>query len=357
MALNQNPASPGARRNGGRLVQVARRALSNKPKRPPQPVLTAPLSREERQSQHANQAALRRWEKARALCVAAFGDHRGTRLSVNMLQHPNRAPNQGGTVMTLQEHFEPGRANGQQAVGKTETEYKMTVIRLLVQMREKGEIPFDWIADHTRATYGPNAYGSLAECLRATAKKYRRRVWDDAQCQVFVFCEKDALAAVLGQETDPYDVPLCVARGYSSISYLNEIAKAIAGAGKAAYIYHFGDHDPSGQDAARDTEEKLRRYAPGATIHFERVAVTLKQIEDWNLPGRPTKTKDTRAKKFGRDTSVELDAIPVDKLRALVRSHIKLHVDKKRLKRLRIDEKRERKLLRKLAAEYAEAAI
>jgi hypothetical protein len=178
----------------------------------------------------------------------------------------------------------------------------MTVVRLLVQMREKGEIPFDWIADHTRATYGPNAYGSLAECLRATAKKYRRRVWDDAQCQVFVFCEKDALAAVLGRETDPYDVPLCVARGYSSISYLHEIAGAIAGAGKKpAYIYHFGDHDPSGQDAARDTEEKLRRYAPAATIHFERVAVTAEQIDEWNLPS----TKDTRAKKFGRATSVE----------------------------------------------------
>src|SRR5262249_42293270 len=179
-------------------------------------------------------------------------------------------------------------------IQKTETEYKMSVVRLLVEMREKGAIPFDWIADHTRSTYGPNAYGSLAECLSATAKKYRRRVWDDAQCQVFVFCGKDALAAVLGQETNPYDVPLCVARGYSSISYLHEIAKVIEGAGKPAYIYHFGDHDPSGQDAARDTEEKLRRYAPSATIHFERVAVTPKQIEDWNLPGRPTKTKDTR---------------------------------------------------------------
>jgi len=242
-------------------------------------------------------------------------------------------------------------------IQKTEIEYKMSVVRLLVQMREKGEIPFDWIADHTRSTYGPTTYSSLAECLKTTSKKYRRRVWDDAQCRIFVFCEKDALAAVLGQETDPYDVPLCVARGYSSISYLHEIAKVIESAGRPAYVYHFGDHDPSGQDAARDTEEKLRRYAPGATIHFERVAVSAKQIEDWNLPGRPTKTKDTRAKKFGRDTSVELDAIPVDKLRALVRSRIKRHVDKKRLKGLRLIEKRERKSLQKMAAAHAEARL
>src|SRR5262249_43260251 len=69
-------------------------------------------------------------------------------------------------------------------IKKTEIEYKMSVVRLLVEMREKGIIPFDWIADHTRSTYGPTAYGSLDECLRTIAKKYRRRVWDDAQCQV-----------------------------------------------------------------------------------------------------------------------------------------------------------------------------
>ena len=129
----------------------------------------------------------------------------------------------------------------------------------------------------------------------------------------------------------------------------------IAAAGKVAYVYHFGDRDPSGQDAARDTEEKLKRYAPSATIHFERVAVTAEQIDKWNLPSRPTKTQDTRAKKFGRATSVELDAIPVDKLRALVRSRIKLHVDKKRLKALRRDEKHDRKFLRRMAALHAAA--
>jgi hypothetical protein len=172
----------------------------------------------------------------------------------------------------------------------------------------------------------------------------------------YVFCEKDALAAVLGQETDPYDVPLCVARGYSSISYLHEIAKVIESAGKPAYVYHFGDHDPSGQDAARDTEEKLKRYAHGATIHFERVAVTAEQIDKWNLPSRPTKTKDTRAKKFGRATSVELDAIPVDRLRALVRSRIKRHVNKKRLKALRREERRDRKFIRRVAELHAGAA-
>jgi len=69
---------------------VENRSLSNTRKRPSQ--VAAPLSREERQRQHANQASVRRRERARAFTVAAFGDHRGTRLSVNLLQHPTVPP-------------------------------------------------------------------------------------------------------------------------------------------------------------------------------------------------------------------------------------------------------------------------
>jgi len=58
-------------------------------------VLTAALSREERQRRHANQAATRRTKFARALTAAAFDDHRGTRLSVNMLAHPTVPQTQG----------------------------------------------------------------------------------------------------------------------------------------------------------------------------------------------------------------------------------------------------------------------
>jgi hypothetical protein len=52
---------------------------------------------------------------------------------------------------------------------------------------------------------------------------------------------------------------------------------------------YFGDHDPSGVDITRAVEEGLREFAPDAEIHFERVAVTRKQIGELNLPTRPTK--------------------------------------------------------------------
>ena len=77
--------------------------------------------------------------------------------------------------------------------------------------------------------------------------------------------------------------------------------------------------------------------------------MTREQVETWNLPTRPTKTTDTRAKKFGSATSVELDAIPAAKLRELVRECIERHVDHQQLAVLRAAEESEREILVKWA--------
>jgi hypothetical protein len=233
-------------------------------------------------------------------------------------------------------------------VKKVEAEYQRTVIRLLGEMREAGQIPFGWIADNTRWMRKPATFVGLDACLNNTAKFYRRDLWAAMPVYVEVWCEKDALAGVLMEETEVYDVPLMVARGYSSLTFLHSAAKAIEAGGKPAHIYHFGDLDPSGVDAARDIEAKLRRYAPGAEIHFERPAVTRSQADEWDLPTRPTKLTDTRAKKFS-GTSVELDAIPVRNLRDLVRACIERHVDQEQLKVLRAAEESERQTLAKWA--------
>lgn len=169
-------------------------------------------------------------------------------------------------------------------IKKAEIEYQRTVIRLLVDMREADEVPFDWVADNTRWMRKPNTFVGLDACLNATANFYRRDLWAAMPVYAEIWCEKDALAGVLIGETEPYDVPLMVAKGYASISFLHSAAKTIEAKRKPSFIYHFGDLDPSGVDAARDIEAKLRRYAPSAEIHFERPAVTRQQVEEWGLP-------------------------------------------------------------------------
>src|SRR5262249_17086674 len=136
-------------------------------------------------------------------------------------------------------------------VAKAENEYQRTVVRLLTEMREEGRIPFEWIADNTRWMRKPTTYTSPGEFLHAGVNGYKRDLWASNPDYVEIWCEKDALASVLIEETEPYDVPLMVARGYSSVSFLHSSAKQIEARGKPAYIYHFGDLDPSGADAAR----------------------------------------------------------------------------------------------------------
>ena len=160
------------------------------------------------------------------------------------------------------------------AIAKTEGEYKATVCRLLTEMRRAREIPFGWIADNTRWMRKPRTYSGLEELLRATAQTYRRSVWSQQDVYVEIWLEKDALAGVLHEVTERWDVPLMVTRGYPSLSYLYEAGEVIAAREQPAYLYYFGDHDPSGVDIPRKVEQDLRVFAPRAEIHFERVAVT-----------------------------------------------------------------------------------
>jgi hypothetical protein len=144
--------------------------------------------------------------------------------------------------------------------------------------------------------------------------------------------------------TDMYDVPLMVARGYASLSFLHSAAEHINTLYVPTFIYHFGDFDPSGVNAGEKIEETLRELAPIAEIFFERIAVTPRQIEVWNLPTRPTKATDSRAKTFG-DLSVELDAIEPDQLRDLVEQVIQRHLPAHQFQILKETEASERELL------------
>ncbi len=119
---------------------------------------------------------------------------------------------------------------------------------------------------------------------------------------------------------------------------------------RPCHIYHLGDWDPSGQDAARHIEQSLRELAPDVDLYFERIAVTEDQISDLDLPSRPTKSSDSRSVKWRGGESVELDAIHPDKLRQIVKRVIHRYLPPKKLKILKIAEKSERQSLVQLAA-------
>jgi len=243
---------------------------------------------------------------------------------------------------------------GRGVIAKTEAEYKSTVVRLLTAMRRAKEIPFGWIADNTRWMRKPPSFSSLGDMLVESQQLYRRAMWDNQDAYVEIWLEKDALSGVLYQETAEFDVPLMVTRGYPSISYLYEAAEAVSECNKPAFLYYFGDYDPSGCDITRAVEAGIREFAPSAEIHFQRVAVTREQINRWALPTRPTKKTDSRSRQFDGE-SVEVDAVPPATLRVMVRDCIERHIDPWRLTQLRRVEAQERETLKRIVGAMEQA--
>lgn len=254
--------------------------------------------------------------------------------------------------MTVRQVYYQASVRG--LVEKTEAGYSK-VQTDLVYMRKSGQMPYDWLADNTRWQRKPRTFDSVQQALEDTARFYRKALWTNADSYVEIWLEKDALAGVIQPVTSLYDVPLMVARGYASLSFLHSAAEYIASLQVPTYIYHLGDFDPSGVNAGEKIEATLKEMAPHAEIHFERLAVTPEQIVAWRLPSRPTKASDTRSKGFGT-ISVELDAIDPNSLRNVVERAIQRHLPDDQLRVLQVAEESERQLLRSIVDVLGESA-
>ncbi len=225
-----------------------------------------------------------------------------------------------------------------------------TVMAQMLKMRKSGRLPWGWVTDGTRWRIKPRSYGSLEEALAHNARFYRRDIWAQAEVYVEIWCESDSIGGIIVEETREWDVPLLTSRGFASASYLYKCAEEIARIGRPAYLYYFGDWDPSGKIIPEVIERELRKHAPDAEIHFERIAITEEQIQDLELPTKPPKTS-THSKTFTGGT-VEIEALPVADLLAMVNDCIERHIDPRHLQITRVAERSERALLDGFLAAY-----
>jgi hypothetical protein len=275
--------------------------------------------------------------------------HRSTKAEVEARREALFDIIEAGRPMTVRQVFYQTTVRG--LIEKAESGYAK-VQNDLTLMRRAGDLPYHWLADNTRWMRRPTTFNGVEEALKDTAKFYRKALWKDADCYVEIWLEKDALSGVIYPVTSMFDVPLMVARGYASLSFLYTAAEYINDLDVPAYIYHLGDFDPSGVNAGEKIEETLNELAPDAEIYFERIAVTEEQIASWDLPTRPTKKSDTRAKNFG-DTSVELDAIDPNELRNIVQDVIEVHLPQQQFEVLKAAEESEREIISKLVGGLA----
>lgn len=231
-------------------------------------------------------------------------------------------------------------------VPKDESKGYRVVQRRLLALRESGVVPYGYIVDGTRYVHGGARYEDPSDFANYAAGVYRKDYWSASPVNVEVWVEKDALAGVLRPVVvDECGLGLYVTRGFPSVTYLHEAAQAIRHDGRPTYVYVLSDFDPSGVAIAAQVESELIKRAPDSEITVRRLALDREQVDRWELPTRPTKTNDSRARKFVAEHgygSVELDAIPPRDLRRLVKDAIEQHMDPRELRTLKMVEEQER---------------
>ena len=232
-----------------------------------------------------------------------------------------------------------------QAIENNRGQYQ-AISTLLVDMRKTGEIPWAWVEDRNRRPRMVSMWATPAEFGRDVLAAYRRDVWATQPGQVEVWLEKDALSGIFEDALDPYGVTLNVGRGYDGWDSIHNAALRY-GSGTDVTVLYFGDFDPSGEDMVRSLRVRLEEL--GSRPLVMKCALTLEDVQRYNLPPDFTKATDSRragfVEKWG-DVSVELDALPIDVLRDRLVHEIESRMDLESLRRIWREEEADRAVLR-----------
>ena len=232
---------------------------------------------------------------------------------------------------------------------------------VLSSARLKGEFPLHWMTDRTRTSWPgrttknnvnvDRALARAADAVRALPDQLLDRdPWFGQPNHVSVWFEKDALSGVFESACASLGVSYLACRGDTShatiYQWLSQVCPALGidnaggwqdargnahkGLAKRAVVLYFGDHDPTGIRIPRTLEATARAFmgimGVDFPLEFKRVALTLDQARELNLPPFPAKVKAADYAKyveeFGTDDAWELDALDPATLVHMVQNEV-----------------------------------
>lgn len=205
---------------------------------------------------------------------------------------------------------------------------------VLNNARLAGYIDWNAIVDRTRNLKAVPHWPGPAEMVETCVEQFAIDKWEDQSCRVEVWIEKDALVGVIERVCRNNDVPYFSCRGYNSQSEMwrasQRLKKYKEEFDQDPIILHLGDHDPSGKDMTRDTDDRLYLFTgPNGDcypmIEVKRIALNMDQIERYNPPPNPAKVTDSRAKAYISEygyESWELDALDPSVMEELIQGEI-----------------------------------
>lgn len=243
---------------------------------------------------------------------------------------------------------------GRLCIENTKKEYKRLGC-LITKARLSGHVLWAAIMDNNREMHASAGYADadefVNESVRYFLEGYSRNLAQSQPTVLEIWVEKDALARVVHDVAKDYSLTTVVAKGYSSVSYVNELRNRVQSNNeddKPTKILYFGDLDPSGWNMLPAMFITLydEMGLSSRDVTYERCALNPDQVRKYKLPQNPdalkddewqrtrgdaTKTKgDPRAeaykKQFG-NLAVELDAFSPRTLQSVVRAAIERNFD------------------------------
>ena len=242
-------------------------------------------------------------------------------------------------------------------IPNTQKEYKK-LGDLINHARLAGLVSWEAIEDRTRTLSQWAIHGTVDKELDRLAHGYTIDRWQDQPCYLEVWVEKEALAGVIENICNPYQVPYFSCRGYVSQSAQWEAAMRlqIMSQNKEIIILHLGDHDPSGLDMTRDNRNRINLF--GADVTIKRIALNMDQVEEQNPPPNFAKQNDSRFMAYAIQYGPhcwELDALSPTYLRDLIHTEIKQYLDRNAWETSEEIEKERRQDLTVIAKQYRNA--
>ena len=249
---------------------------------------------------------------------------------------------------------------------KTEQAYRR-VLRLKRDLCYEHPRMWSWFNDGSRSYFRNTGFSGLddTDFHDEVSRLYRRDLWRHTDLLIQVWCESRSIAPALAPVAREMGVDLYPSGGMTSDSYLYSAARTISLAGRdRVLVLYVGDLDPTGLDIDRNITSKLEYFLGlnaeswgenTLNLEFVRLAVTLEQVRDMDLPTKPVKGSQTR-NKHGLSKTTEAEAIPAPALREILTGAVEGFVPDGSLAVLRAAEESERSGLRQLLREWGQSA-
>jgi hypothetical protein len=183
----------------------------------------------------------------------------------------------------------------------------------LTQLRERGDVPWDWIVDETRSLDDFTGAPTLRQWMLDVLPAARLDPWADDP--PLILTESRSLAGVLRALVREYGGLIAATNGQCGGFLHTKIAPTLRFKQRVLYL---GDLDLSGGLIEQNTRRVLEREA--GALRWERLALTRAQVDEYDLP--VIEKRDRRYSDGHPHEAVETEALSQTIIVEIVRSRL-----------------------------------